>query len=250
MEPKPRCAHRPACRLQPARPLGFRHQVPTQRVHRRGCTTRRRSSSPSWSTPSRSSVLVACSRSGMAPGVGRDVLGSSMSSVAIPLGLVRPVETEFVVPPQARVGGGGHAPPFDAVDEDVVSLAKGVKCAGVWSMGRWGRQAVRIWALHTNSPSGSWSRGYQAQSPTLSSGWVSGWPCQAWTRAAMVIRRTSPTWSARVPRSVTSSGRAVSPVSSRSRGPPSLGRIPRALRCLRGVRACRGGGDPVVHPGR
>lgn len=37
-------------------------------------------------------------------------------------------------------------------------------------MGRSGRQAVRIWALHTHEPSGSWSSGYQAQSPTFSSG--------------------------------------------------------------------------------
>ena len=30
MEPKPRCSHRPSCRLQHACPLGFRHQVPAE----------------------------------------------------------------------------------------------------------------------------------------------------------------------------------------------------------------------------
>ncbi len=49
---------------------------------------------------------------------------------------------------------GRHARPSTIVAAGVPS-EKGVKCAGVWSMARSGCQAVRIWALHTNRPSGS-----------------------------------------------------------------------------------------------
>lgn len=43
--------------------------------------------------------------------------------------------------------------------------AKGVKCARGWSMGRSGRQAVRICALHSNNSPGRSSSGHQFQSP-------------------------------------------------------------------------------------
>ncbi|MDF9808492.1 hypothetical protein M2436_007039 [Streptomyces sp. HB372] len=52
------------------------------------------------------------------------------------------------------------------------------------SMGRSGRQAVRIWALQTNRPSWSRSSGNHAQSPTLSFGCMVGCPCQVWTTRA------------------------------------------------------------------
>lgn len=52
------------------------------------------------------------------------------------------------------------------------------------SMGRSGRQAVRIWALQTNRPSGSRSSGNHDQSPTLSFGCMVGCPCQVWTTRA------------------------------------------------------------------
>lgn len=52
------------------------------------------------------------------------------------------------------------------------------------STGRSGRQAVRIWALQTNRPSGSRSSGNRDQSPTLSFGCMVGCPCQVWTTRA------------------------------------------------------------------
>lgn len=110
-------------------------------------------------------------------------------------------------------------------------------------MGRSGRQAVRIWALHTNKPSGSWSSGYRARSPAFSSGPGGRPPLPYVDRGADGEAYDVLNVVESVPGSVTSSIRACSPVSSASSRttvcsrhspgstvPPGSSRVPRRCR--------------------
>lgn len=98
--------------------------------------------------------------------------------------------------------GGGPAPGDGAVCSPLSTVTRwtprsapfdGSEVRDGRSMGRSGRQAGRIWALQTNSPSGSRSSGYRAQSPPLSSGCMVGCSCQVWTTAPTATRRTPAT---------------------------------------------------------